>query len=363
MDINRIIMAVFAVGALIGGIDFLIGNKWGFGEKFEEAVKLMPPTVFNMVGILCLAPSIAVVLRVCISPLMKAVGLDPGMLGGILALDMGGYPLATELATDPAIGTYSGILVGCIFGCTLVFAIPFGMGVIKKETQKDYITGIIIGLISMPVGFLAGGLVQGIDFLKLVIQTLPILILSALLIVGLIKIPNKMTVFFQKLAAGLKIVINVGLVVGAVTYLLGIETEYLTSITEGMTVVVNITLALLGSLPFAKLLQVILNKPLKALGKKLKIQDSACVGILVGMVSAVPVYTMMDDMDSRSRIVVSTFLIDGMAILGAHLAYTAANAPEMTGPLLVCKISASLVGLIIAFIYTGRHKSEEVKGE
>ena len=70
------------------------------------------------------------------------------------------------------------------------------------------------------------------------------------------------------------------------------------------------------------------------------------------MVSAVPVYTMMEDMNKRSRIIVSTFLIDGMAILGAHLAYTAANNPAMTASLLVCKLSASLVGLIIAFIYT-----------
>lgn len=54
-----------------------------------------------------------------------------------------------------------------------------------------------------------------------------------------------------------------------------------------MVVVVNITLALLGSLPFAKLLQLVLNKPLKVIGTKLRIQDSACAGILIGMVSAV----------------------------------------------------------------------------
>ena len=52
MDINRIIMTVFAVGAFIGGIDFLLGNKFGFGEKFEEAIQLMPPKAFNMVGII-----------------------------------------------------------------------------------------------------------------------------------------------------------------------------------------------------------------------------------------------------------------------------------------------------------------------
>lgn len=358
MDINRIIMAVFAVGALIGGIDYLIGNKFGFGEKFEEAIKLMPTTVFNMVGIICISPIIAVALRFCLSPIFNAVGMDPGMLGGVLALDMGGYPLATELAEDPMIGKYAGILVGCIFGCTLVFAIPFGMGVLNKESQNDYLIGVIIGLIAMPAGLLAGGLVQGILITKLLYQSLPVIILSIILIIGLITIPQKMIRFFQKLARGLKIVINIGLVIGAVTYLLGINTPYLTSITEAMIVVVNITLALIGSLPFAKLLQVVLNKPLKVIGKKIKIQDCACAGILIGLVSAMPVYTMMNDMDHRSRIIVSTFLIDGMAILGAHLAYTSANEPNMTGPLLICKISATVVGLVIAFIYTGKNTNK-----
>lgn len=211
MDINRIIMTIFAVGAFIGGIDFLLGNKFGFGEKFEEAIQLMPPTAFNMVGIICISPLIAAILRLFIAPLCNRVGIDSGMLGGVLALDMGGYPLAMELAADAQIGQYSGILIGCIFGCTLVFAIPFGMGVLKKDAQNDYLVGVIIGLIAMPVGFLTGG----------------------------------------------------------------------------MVVVVNITLALLGSLPFAKLLQLVLNKPLKVIGTRLRIQDSACAGILIGMVSAV----------------------------------------------------------------------------
>lgn len=352
MDINQVIMMIFAVGALVGGLDFLIGNKWGFGEKFEEAIKLMAPTVFNMVGIICLSPAIALVLRFCVTPLFRLIGIDPGMLGGVLALDMGGYPLAMELAADPAIGSYSGILVGCIFGCTLVFAIPFGMGVLRKEAQSDYLLGVIIGLIAMPAGFLTGGLVQGLSVMTLLHQSLLVLIFSGFLILGLVKIPQKMVAFFQKLSKGLKVVINFGLVIAAICYLLGVETPYLYPITEGMNVVVNITLALLGSLPFAKLLQVILSKPLRVLGKKLGIQEEACIGFLIGLVSAIPVYTMMNEMDRRSRIVVSTFLIDAMAILGAHLAYTASNAPEMTGPLLVCKICAGLLGTGIALIYT-----------
>lgn len=351
MDINRIIMIIFAVGALIGGVDFLIGNKYGYGEKFEEAIKLMVPTAFNMVGIICLTPTIAMVLRFCIAPIYNFFGIDPGMLGGVLALDMGGYPLAMELASNQEVGEYAGILVGSIFGCALVFAIPFGMGVIKKTTQEDYLMGVIIGLIAMPAGYLAGGLVMGLNIITLIVQSIPVIICSAILIFGLIKIPDKMVAFFQVFAKGLKILINIGLVIASVLYLLDVKTSLMYPITDGMTTVVNITLAMIGSLPFAKLLQDVLKKPLSALGRVLKLQDSACVGFMIGMVSSVPVFTMLDDMDRRSRIVVSAFLIDSAAIMGAHLAYASANSPHMVAALLVCKAVAGIAGIIIGCIY------------
>lgn len=344
-------MAVFAIGALIGGIDYLLGNKWGFGEKFEEAIELMAPTAFNMVGIICLTPTITILLRLVIAPVFHFLGIDPGMVGGVLALDMGGYPLAMELADQKALGAYSGILVGSVFGCTLVFVIPFGMGVIKKEVQNDFLQGVIIGLIAMPVGLIAGGLVQGLEVLELFYQTLPVLLCSVLLIVGLLKIPDQMIAFFQKVTGGLKCLIKFGLVAAAVCYLLGIETEYISPITDGMNTVVNITIVLLGSLPFARLLQILLKKPLEILGKKIGLQEHACVAFMIALVSSVPVFVMLEEMDRKNRIVVTAFVIDAAAILGAHLAYTAANAPTMTGPLLVCKCFAGVAGVIVALFY------------
>ncbi|MEE1304144.1 MAG: ethanolamine utilization protein EutH [Agathobacter sp.] len=352
MDINRIIMSIFALGAIVGGIDFIFGSKHEYGKQFESAIRMMAPTAFNMVGIVCLTPAIALVLKTVIAPVFIRLGIDPAMAGGVLALDMGGYPLAMELASDRVIGRYSGILVGCIFGCTLVFAIPFGMGVIKKETQKNFLQGLIIGLIAMPAGLIAGGCAMGMNVVQLLFQTLPVIICSLLLIFGLIRIPNKIVRGFQLFANGLKYVIRFGLVIAAVFYLFDFKTQYLYSITEGMSIVVNITLVLLGSLPFATILQNILGKPLKALGKTIHIQEKGCVALLIALVSSVPVFTMLDKMDRRSCIVVSAFTIDAAAILGAHLAYTAANEASMTGPLLCCKAVAGIVAVIIALVYS-----------
>ena len=42
MSVNEIIMCVMAVGAAIGGIDRILGNRFGFGEKFENGFEGKP---------------------------------------------------------------------------------------------------------------------------------------------------------------------------------------------------------------------------------------------------------------------------------------------------------------------------------
>lgn len=139
---NQILMAIMAAGVVLGGMDRLLGNRFGYGEKFEEGFRLLGPTALSMAGMICLAPVLANVLGKAIIPFYQAIGVDPSMFGSVLAIDMGGYQLAKELAIDSSIGSYAGIVVSAIFGCTLVFTIPVGMGMIKEEDQTLFAKGI-----------------------------------------------------------------------------------------------------------------------------------------------------------------------------------------------------------------------------
>lgn len=60
---NEGIMFVIGCGALIGGIDRILGNRLGLGQKFEEGFQLMGATALSMTGIICLAPVLAGLLR------------------------------------------------------------------------------------------------------------------------------------------------------------------------------------------------------------------------------------------------------------------------------------------------------------
>ncbi len=113
MSINEIIIYVMVVFMVLGAIDKCIGNKFGLGEQFEEGIMAMGSLAVAMVGVICLAPVLADVLRPIVVPVFNILGADPAMFAGsLLANDMGGAPLALELAKDPNAGLFGGLIVG-----------------------------------------------------------------------------------------------------------------------------------------------------------------------------------------------------------------------------------------------------------
>ena len=79
---------------LVGAVDRLLGNRFGYGKKFEEGIMAIGTLSLAMLGIISLSPLIASALKPIITPLYKLIGADPAMFAGtILANDMGGYSL------------------------------------------------------------------------------------------------------------------------------------------------------------------------------------------------------------------------------------------------------------------------------
>lgn len=351
---NRIIMLIFAAGAVLGGIDYIAGNKKGYGAKFEEAFMLLGPTALSMAGIICIAPALAGLLGRLITPLCHLTGIDPAMAGGILAIDMGGYQLAVQLADHPALGSFSGIVIGAVFGCTVTFTLPVGMGVVDSQDHPVFLKGIMLGMITMPAGFLAGGLICGFSPLWLLHQLLPILLLAVLLIAGLWKIPNQMIRFFQLFVCFLKTLITFGLILGTISCLLELDWKWLTPLMDAMQVVASICVVMLGSLPATLFLQRMLKRPLHALGRVIDLDDTAIAAVLIGTVSVLPALTMLKDTNTKGKLAVCAWLVSAASLMGAHIAFTAGVAPDMTLPLIIAKLSGALAALVISLFLSRR---------
>ena len=346
---QTIIMWIMALGAVLGGFDYLFGNRMGLGKRFEEGFSLLGPTALSMTGILCLSPLLAKLLTKAVVPLWGRLGLDPGMLGGLLAIDMGGYQLATALAQNASIGRYSGIVIAATLGCTLTFTIPVGTGLLPAEDRPVFGRGIVIGLCVLPLGIILGGLLCEITLRELLRQSLPVIVLSLPLAGGMFFFPQKMGRGFAAFAGFIRALSVLGLILGTVEYLTGWAVlPGLMPIGEAMQTVSAIGIVMLGSLPSAELLQRVLKRPLDWLGRRTGLNQASLTGLLVGGVSVLPALTLFPQMDKRGKLVNGAFLVGAASALAAHLGFTFAVDRAMVPALLAAKFTAGFGAAIIA---------------
>ena len=180
------IIALMAGFALLGGLDRILGNRWGLGKEFEEGILAMGSLALAMVGIVSLAPVLANLLRPLVVPVYTFLGADPAMFAGtILACDMGGGPLANQLTSDPQAAALGGVLTGSMLGATIVFTIPVAMGILREADRPAMAKGILCGIVTIPLGVLAGGLTAGFPVGMVLRNLVPIVLIALLIALGL----------------------------------------------------------------------------------------------------------------------------------------------------------------------------------
>ncbi len=350
---NLIIMRTLAVCAVLGGIDKLLGNRFGLGKRFDEGFDLLGPLAAGMSGILVLSPLMAKGLQAFISPLFIKIGIDPAVAASLLAIDMGGYPLAMELGIDRRVALYSGIIAASIFGCTVSFTIPVGFSLADKRTSADFALGTIYGLIAMPVGLIIGGAACGLSVLETIRQSLPLMLLSVLMMIGIRLNTPRMIRVFNGFAWFIRLLCVGGAVLGTVEYLTGFALiPGLMSMKEAMTTAVMCGIAMLGSLPFMGIVTALLKKPLAALGTKLRMNDCGISSMVMSIFSVTTSLAAVRDMDRRSLIVNAALFVSAADALSAHLGFCAAVEPQLVSALLAAKLSGGVAALLLALVLT-----------
>ena len=56
ISINSVIMMIMMIFMLVGAVDKILGNKYGYGEKFEEGFNAIGPLALSMAGVVAAAP-------------------------------------------------------------------------------------------------------------------------------------------------------------------------------------------------------------------------------------------------------------------------------------------------------------------
>ncbi len=358
MSFHEILIAVMAAFAVAGAIDRIFGNRWGLGKEFEEGILAMGSLALAMVGIVCLAPVLANLLKPVIVPVFAFLGADPAMFAGtILACDMGGGALAVELAASHQAAMLGGVLTGSMLGATVVFTIPVAMGILEEKDRPVMAQGILCGIVTIPLGVLAGGLTAGFPIGMVLRNLIPIVIIAALIALGLWRAENAMVRGFEVFGKLVVAVVTVGLAAAIVEALTGfVIIPGMAPISDGFETVGTIAIVLAGAFPLVFVITKLLRKPLMAAGRWLGINDAAAAGLIASLANSIATFGMVKDMNRRGKVVNIAFAVSAAFVFGDHLGFTAGFAPEMIGPMIVGKLVGGVSAIAVAMWLTGKEE-------
>lgn len=354
MSIQEILMWAFAAFAVLGALDRIIGNRFGLGEKFEEGILAMGSLALAMIGIISLAPVLANILKPVVVPVYEFLGADPAMFAGtILACDMGGGALAQELTENSDAALLGGVITGSMLGATVVFTIPVAMGILQTEDRPALAKGVLCGLVTIPIGVLAGGLVAGFEFMMILRNLVPIVIIAALIALGLWRAEKWMIKGFSWFGKGVVALITVGLAAAIIQELTGYAViPGMAPIEDGFMTVGQIAVILAGAFPLVYVLTKLLQRPLARSGALLKINDVAAAGLVASLANSIATFGMVKDMDRRGKIVNIAFAVSAAFVFGDHLGFTAGFAPELLPAVIVGKLVGGICAVTVALWMT-----------
>lgn len=354
MSFHEVLIDMMAVFALLGGLDRILGGRFGLGSRFEEGILSMGSLALAMVGIVSLAPVLAGILKPIVVPVYRLLGADPAMFAGtVLACDMGGGPLARQLTADPQAADLGGVITGSMLGATVVFTIPVAMGILEERDRPAMAKGILCGMVAIPFGILAGGLTAGYAFSMVLRNLVPIVLMALLIALGLWRAEKAMVAAFTAFGKIVVAVVTVGLSGAIIQALTGFAViPGLAPISEGFETVGTIAIVLAGAFPLVYVLTQVLNKPLMALGKLLGINEPASAGLIASLANSIATFGMVKDMDDRGKVVNIAFAVPAAFVFGDHLGFTAGFAPELLPAMIVGKLVGGVFAVGVALALT-----------
>ena len=356
----NIVIAGFSV---IAAVDRLFGSRFGLGKEFTRGFQLLGSMALSMIGIIVVSPYLAKLLNPCFEFFYNTLGIDPSIIpASLFANDMGGAPLSVEVARDPEIGLFNALVVSSMMGCTISFSIPCSMEIVKKEAQREMLLGYLCGVATIPLGCLISGLALRLPLRSLFMELLPLAVFAGVIVAGLLLCPKFCVKTFEILGWIIRLLITVGLILGIIRFLLGYEIiEGLSTLEEGASVCFNAAVVMTGAFPMLFLLSKALTRPLKKLGSAMNINETAAMGLIATVATAMSTYEMMNRMDRKGVMLNAAFLVSAGFTFAGHLAFTMAFDASYIPYVIIGKLTAGIFALLFALLLYPRVKNSMEK--
>lgn len=334
--------------SFVGAIDKLLDNRFGLGEELDKGLTMMGSIVLSMGGIYCYSIMLGEVLSVKMAGV--TLPFDPSILvSSVLAPDMGAYSIASQLARDPSLVIFSGVLLASTLGTTISFSLPIALSNINRESTSNLMGGMIYGIITVPFSLAVCGLMIHMPFGLFIRNLLPIIVICGLLCVAIFKAKNittKLFLLLGNLVRYCSIILFVFIVWQ--TFAGNIEFVRPELIQEILTIVFKITVIICGSFILSKLVLKYFMKYIMSLAGLLRINEFAVVGLVLSLITSISMFSVFDKMDRRGQIMNAAFSVTAAFVLGGQLAFISAVESAAVPTYIVSKLAGGVAALAIA---------------
>ena len=375
---NKAFVLITVIFMLVGGIDLLFGDKYGYGTKFKEGLEIFGSIAVVFVGMVSMAPLLKMLIGPILTKVFSFVGISPAMFPTMFfGSDMGGYPLAQQLADgNRSITNYSGLIQGAILGCTVTFTIPVGLTFVKGKKRKSFALGILVGLLTMPIGMLIGGLLMNVSgnpigIKTILINMIPMLVITVFIILGLIFSLDAMARGFEKFGVIVEKMALVCFILALFQHQTGIKLPFFEKMVEydtigksipfenGLDVLVVVCITLAGALPMVEFIRRHGQKLFKKIGHKLDMDENGIAGVIAMSASCMPAFMLMEDMSDRSIYILAAFAVPASAAIGEFVGAIAAFDSTMLTPSIISKLIAGIIAILLACALAPKLLKEE----
>ena len=365
ISVDSVLMLFVALFALIGAIDKILGDRHGYGAAFTEGLCLMGPLALAVAAIYAAAPLLARLLTPVVTPLFSRFGADACAFAGIiLPSDMGGYALAMKMTSSPALGNFSGLILGGTVGSIWAFTLPVALSVLEESDKAFFAAGLLCGLITIPIGCLTGGFLMrltdfSLPFRTLLLNTIPVAVLAIIVGLGLWLKPEQTVRVFGHFGKAVTIAATALTAIAVFEQLTGIllpffdtmvetNADGLTGFDEGLLLCGKIALVLSGAFPMMLFIKKHGARLFSRMERILGIDSATSLGLMAACTNCLPAVASIKDMNDRGKVLTAAFIAGGGFVFGDYLGFVASAEPQMILPMLGAKLTSGVLGILLA---------------
>ncbi len=387
--IGNLVIYMIMASALIGAIFSLIDDNNEIGRQFLEGINSIGSIFLPVAGIMASAPYITHFVTTVFAPMFSLVGADPAMAATtFIAVDMGGYQLAQELAHTNE-GWIMAMTAGYMAGATIVFSIPVALKMLKPADRRFLALGTMYGFITIPVGVLVSSLIIFItepsirssistsgsaditiifSLKEIIFNLTPLCLICFSIAFGLYYSPEKMIKGFTILGKVLDISLRLVFIFCVIEYFTGMFTKLFGSwgfdpiiadendINRALEVSGYIGIMLCGAFPMVYIIRTYCKKPLQWLGHKFGLSSELTAALLACSANVLALFAMLNTLTAKDKIKAISFSVCSAFLVGDHLAFTANFQPS----LIIAIITGKLFAGCLAIYLSGKLLSDKI---